>query len=475
MRSLCVNSWSRQVIAGTESRRLSVRELHGLLEAGKCTIDIVKAILENLRSELIPDVGIDAVQRQGLDYRAAMSNGFLCVSTLPTVLKACDKSSSLRRAIVVELLDRIEGICSWMSVLLNTSTLKIVVSPFSIEQERTTYSRHAELVLSIANIDDRLQQYLMTSPVLFHLFFQLWTSRDDKNHIIWFPDRLNDCPVVRILLQIITVNAYKKAFYQYLSDSHHQLSDDLVDGVVRRVRLISTKKLLFGLSYQAFDDLVYITQALFSNEHLRGTLLRARCLSLMSSKVHKLLSLSSSSGRSLSRPAYRHLAAIYECLRRANPWSVSNWRDLVAEDFLASIVHLLPLLDGNDDHMSTGRVLLRELRMYTLYPSVLASYPLLTACQSPVLKDSKATEIWASFKSSLDERVYVYKNMWNRDILEICDNPSVRTVINHCWILTYTQVTVQSFVMAYRAIIEAMFPLLHGHVLLSTLPERGLG
>ncbi|RXW14930.1 hypothetical protein EST38_g10922 [Candolleomyces aberdarensis] len=355
-----------------------------------------------------------------------MLKSFLCVNMLLTVLKACDRSPGLRKNIVSQLVNRVDGICSWMSVLLNTSTLKNMISPFSLEQERETYSWHAELILSIANIDYRLQQSLMSSPALFHLFSRLWTSRDVKNQLLWFPESLNDCPVVRILLKIIAVNGHKGAFYQHLSDSHQQLSQDLVDGIARRIRLISSKNLPFTRAYQAFDDLIFITQRLFANEFLRGTLLRARCLSLMSSNLKTMLSLSPSSGKSLPRPPFRPLAAIYECLRRTNAWSIKNWRDLVAEDFLASIVQILPLLDGNDDHMSTGRVLLRELRMYTLYPSVLASHPLLTGCQTPIIKDPKASDIWSSFKRSLDERVYVYKHMWNRDILEICDNLSVR-------------------------------------------------
>lgn len=400
-----------QLISTTEPASLeSIRELHDLLDTGTWSSEAAEAILNNLKSDLIPDVGIGIANRHTSEYEDAMSKGFLCISMLPVLLKAFEINSSLRNNIFDQFLSRIDSICLWMRVVLNTTTLQNILCPFSQEQERWTYSWHVELILNIADADDRIRPSLMTSSTFFGPFSRLWTARDVKSQLLWFPDRPNDCLIVRMLLRITMDDHLANTFCQYLSDSDGQLSQDFVDGVVRRTRLIehaATKNLPLNKAYKAFESMCFIIQAFFSDIRLRVIFLRAHCLTLMSSGLRTMLSLSLTSGRSLSKVPVQPLAAIYECLFRTNAWTIGSWRDLVAEDFLASVVRVLPLLDGNDDHMSIGRILLRELRMYTLYPSVLTSHSLFTGCQTPVIEDPKARDIWTSFENSLEERAYV--------------------------------------------------------------------
>ncbi|KAF6759568.1 hypothetical protein DFP72DRAFT_136491 [Ephemerocybe angulata] len=383
--------------------------------------EAIDVIFKFLHSDLVPNL-----ERRGHDqneFKASIDRAFKCLAMLNCALHESATDESLREGLIQNLLDNVDGICSW--------TRFILVIPDVVPSWKGdllgAHNRNSRTLQSALAISGRVFDAFISSSGFIDLVLQLWFREDENKELLLDIGG----PLARSIPSLFNYILQRDEGVDVVVQRvlQRRLVARMASSLTRRARQLSEDPVVAARPSEAskyFYELTAIGAFLLDseNEDVIRTFAAANYLGELCSSLDVL---SAKLQRSVPKELYMSFQALFTSAAKARTHVVENWARLIEGGAVSLLARLIPC---SQKHPELG---LRfpflsscTLALSVLHPEVtralLAIYP---SGKVPGLKRCTPgiTGQWASAWSDVSHFIEVFRDVQNNEVT-ICDNPA---------------------------------------------------
>ncbi|TEB24865.1 hypothetical protein FA13DRAFT_1738878 [Coprinellus micaceus] len=396
-------------------------ELSDIVSPENCTAEVIDIVFEHLRPGRVPSAGATG------GVVAAADRALSAVTVLSKVTFAAYSKPRIKEALVLRVVESVEGMCIWMDFALPFGLLQATDHDTGRVEVRRTHLFTAEVLQDLLFLDPRIHQALTSSPIFVKLMLRLWKETSDGSTLYMDLGGGNGCPIIRSVHKATGTDDGKEAFITHIVQ-HSSLSDTFATCAMERTNQIDND----GMSTQPLGNIIrhagwmvdIADRFVSSSSLLRRSFVSTGYIKILTSLLNSISLRAVDTGTpELLIPNLQGICNLITLIADDNSRVVENRREAVSGDMMGLLARTVGYLatSGDPKAVESGMAVVKMFGEYTLYPSVVKEIHKLTPPPWGVAtmpRTSKMFKVWHSFFMAF----YIREQLPLPDVVRLCDN-----------------------------------------------------